>query len=78
MGFPKVGTQTVNKGDSMHPMIDKSFTIKIDGELRKYTVVKVEEGWIKLNREGIKGHTYLHEDIHKHFLAKLGYQRSAT
>ena len=61
----------------MHPMIGKSFSIKIDGELRTYKIVKIEDGWIKLDRDG-KGHTYLHEDIHRHFLDKLGYQRSAS
>ena len=60
----------------MHPMIDKSFSIRMDGKLLTYTIVNVDsDGWIKLKRDGVNGHTYLHEDIHEHLLAKLGYQR---
>ena len=59
----------------MHPMIGKTFKGIIDGQMRIYEIVSVDnEGWIKIKREGAK-ESYLHEDIHKHFLAKLGYQR---
>ena len=62
----------------MHPMIGKTFKGTIDGEIRTYEIIKVdtELGWIQLQRHGQKGHFYLHEDIHKHFLAKIGYVRS--
>lgn len=59
----------------MHPMIGKTFKGTIDGQMRTYEIVSVDnEGWIKIKREGAKA-SYLHEDIHKHFLAKIGYQR---
>ena len=58
-------------------MIGKTFKGTIDGEIRTYEIIKVDsEGWIQLKRHGQKGHFYLHEKIHKHFLAKLGYVRS--
>ena len=58
----------------MNNMIGKTWTIRMDGELRTYEIVNVDaEGWIKIKRQGVKGHTYLQETIHKHFLAKLGY-----
>jgi len=61
----------------MNPMIGKTFKGTIDGEIRTYEIIEVDsEGWIKLQRHGQKGHFYLHEKIHKHFLAKLGYVRS--
>ena len=59
----------------MHPMIGKTVQLKVPDGLRCYEIVNVDaEGWIKIKREGAKD-SYLHEDIHKHFLAKLGYQR---
>ena len=58
----------------MNPMIGKTWVIKMDGQLRTYEIVNVDvEGWIKIKRQGVNGHYYLHEAIHKHFLAKLGY-----
>ena len=58
----------------MNKMIGKTCAIRMDGELRTYEIVNVDtEGWIKIKRQGVKGHTYLQETIHKHFLAKLGY-----
>ena len=59
----------------MHPMIGKTFKGTIDGEIRTYEIIKIDKelGWITLQRHGQKGHFYLHEKIHKHFLAKLGY-----
>ena len=62
----------------MHPMIGKTFTGTVDGEIRTYEIVNIdgELGWIKLKRHGVGGHFYLHEKIHRHFLAKLGYVRS--
>ena len=63
----------------MNPMIGKTWVIKMDGQLRTYEIVNVDvEGWIKIKRQGVNGHYYLHEDIHKHFLDKLGYQRRQT
>jgi hypothetical protein len=61
----------------MHPMIGKTFKGTIDGEVRTYEIIKVdtELGWIQLQRHGQKGFFYLHEDIHRHFLAKIGYVR---
>jgi len=60
----------------MHPMIGKTFKGTIDGQVRTYEIIEIDsEGWIKLQRHGEKKHFYLHEDIHKHFLAKIGYQR---
>lgn len=60
-------------------MIGKSWTIRQDGELITYEIISVDtEGWIKIKRQNAKikgGHFYLHEDIHKHFLSKLGYVR---
>tara|TARA_E500000331_G_C16946765_1_gene578669 strand:- start:151 stop:315 length:165 start_codon:yes stop_codon:yes gene_type:complete len=51
----------------------------MDGELRTYEIVNIDdEGWIKIQRHGAKGHSYLHETINKHFLAKLGYVRSKS
>ena len=59
----------------MNKMIGKTWTIRMDGELRTYEIVNVDaEGWIKIKRQGVNGHTYLQEKIHKHFLAKLGYK----
>ena len=62
----------------MHPMIGKTFKGMIDGEIRTYEIIKIDTdlGWITIQRHGQKGHFYLHEKIHKHFLAKLGYVRS--
>ena len=62
----------------MHPMIGKTFKGTIDGEVRTYEIIKIDKelGWITLQRHGQKGVFYLHEDIHKHFLAKVGYVRS--
>lgn len=62
----------------MHPMIGKTFKGTIDGEVRTYEIIKVDTdlGWIQLQRQGQKGVFYLHEKIHKHFLAKIGYIRS--
>ena len=78
MGFSKVGNQATNKGYNMHPMIDKSFSIKMNGELITYTIINIDaEGWIKMKSDHGKGHSYLHEDIHRHFLSKLGYRRQA-
>lgn len=58
----------------MNPMIGKTWTIRMDVELRTYEIVSIDdEGWIKIQRHGTKGHSYLHETINKHFLAKLGY-----
>ena len=58
----------------MNNMIGKTWTIRMDGELRTYEIVNVDaEEWIKIKRQGANGHTYLQETIHKHFLAKLGY-----
>lgn len=58
----------------MNKMIGKTWTIRMDGELRTYEIINVDdEGWIKIKREGANGHSYLHETINKHFLAKLGY-----
>ena len=61
----------------MHPMIGKTFTGTIDGEMRTYEIINIDKelGWITVQRHGQKGVFYLHEDIHKHFLAKLGYRR---
>ena len=57
-------------------MIGKTWMIRMDGELRTYEIVNVDvEGWIKMKSDRSKGHCYLHEDIHRHFLAKIGYQR---
>ena len=55
----------------MHPMIGKTFKGTIDGEVRTYEIMSVdtELGWIQLQRHGQKGFFYLHEDIHRHFLA---------
>lgn len=62
----------------MHPMIGKTFSVKVDGILRTYEIVKVDnEGWIKLSRQDNKKHCYFHEDIHRHMLNKLGYERRA-
>lgn len=75
MGFPKVGIVATHKGESMHPMIGKTFQLKFPDGLRSYEIVNVDtEGWIKLKRDNV-GHFYLHEEIHKGFLDKLGYQR---
>ena len=62
----------------MHPMIGKTFIGTVDGEIRTYEIVNVDRelGWIQLQRHGQTGHFYLHEKIHKHFLAKIGYIRS--
>ena len=57
----------------MHPMIGKTFSVKIDGVLRVYEIVKIDDGWISMKREGLKGFAYLHEDIHRNLLNKLGY-----
>ena len=58
----------------MNKMIGKTWTIRMDGELRTYEIINVDaEGWIKIKRQGVNGHTYLQESIHKHFLTKLGY-----
>ena len=58
----------------MNSMIGKTWTIRMDGELRTYEIISVDsEGWIKMKRQGANGHTYLQESIHRHFLAKLGY-----
>ena len=60
----------------MHPMIGKEWQAKIDGVLRTYKIVSIDnEGWVKMERDNGKGHCYMHEDIHRHFLAKIGYQR---
>ncbi len=60
----------------MHPMIGKTFQLKFTDGLRSYEIVNVDtEGWIKLKRDNVNGHFYLHEDIHRVFLDKLGYQR---
>ena len=60
----------------MNPMICKTFVLKFPDGIRTYEIVNIDtDGWIKLKRENVNGHSYLHEDIHKHFLAKLGYQR---
>lgn len=62
-------------------MIGKTFKGANNGEVRTYEIIDVDsEGWIKLQRQGEKGHFYLHEKIHKHFLKKVGYepQRSKT
>lgn len=58
-------------------MIGKTFSIKMDGELRTYEIISIdpEDGWIKLKRHGLNGHFYLNEQLHKSFLDKLGYQR---
>jgi len=75
MGFPNMGTRTTHKGDNMHPMIGKTFQLKFPDGLRTYEIVNVDtEGWIKLKRDNV-AHFYLHEDIHRVFLDKLGYQR---
>ena len=62
----------------MHPMIGKTFSLRFDDGLRTYEIINVDKelGWIKLKRHEQKGHFYLHEKIHKHFLAKIGYIRS--
>ena len=64
----------------MHPMIGKTFKGTIDGEVRTYEIIKIdaELGWITLQRHGQKSVFYLHEKIHKHFLAKLGYVATRT
>ena len=61
----------------MHPMIGKTFKGTIDGELRTYEIISIDKelGWITLQRHGQKNVFYLHEDIHKNFLAKVGYRR---
>jgi hypothetical protein len=61
----------------MHPMIGKQFQLMFPDGLRTYKIINVDvsEGWIKLQREGVQGHFYLHESIHKHFLRKIGYRR---
>ena len=60
----------------MHPMIGKSFSVKVDGLLRTYEIVEVDnEGWIKLLRKDNNKHIYFHEDIHRLMLNKLGYKR---
>lgn len=49
------------------------FQCKVDNELRDYEIVNIdhEEGWIKLKRDGGKGHFYLHKTIHRNFLEKV-------
>ena len=59
----------------MHPMIGKTFSVKVDGALRTYEIVKIDDGWISMKREGLKGFAYLHEDIHRNLLNNLGYRR---
>ena len=61
----------------MHPMIGKTFSVKVDGNLRTYEIVKIDDGWVHMKREGLKGFAYLHEDIHRNLLNKLGYRRQA-
>jgi hypothetical protein len=58
-------------------MIGKTFQLRFPDGLRTYEIVNVdvEEGWIKMKRQGVSGHFYMHEDIHKHFLDKIGYIR---
>jgi len=57
-------------------MIGKEWQAKIDGVLRTYKIVSIDnEGWVKMERDNGKGHCYMHEDIHRHFLTKIGYQR---
>ena len=75
MGFPKIRTETANKGDKMS-MIGKTFSVKIDGQMRTYEIVDVDsEGWVKLLRQDNQKHIYFHEDIHRNLLKKLGYRR---
>ena len=64
----------------MESMIGKTFKGTIDGEIRTYEIINIDNelGWITLQRHGQKSVFYLHEDIHKHFLAKIGYQRRQT
>ena len=38
----------------MHPMIGKTFSVKIDGVLRVYEIVKIDDGWISMKREDLK------------------------
>lgn len=77
MGFPKMGTEATNKGDKMS-MIGKTFSVKIDGQMRTYEIVDVDsEGWVKLLRQDNQKHIYFHEDIHRNLLDKLGYRRQA-
>jgi hypothetical protein len=61
----------------MHPMIGKTFQLRFPDGLRTYEIVNVdiEEGWIKMKRQGVSGHFYMHETIHRHFLDKIGYIR---
>tara|TARA_Y100000114_G_C11689926_1_gene293032 strand:+ start:415 stop:603 length:189 start_codon:yes stop_codon:yes gene_type:complete len=60
----------------MHPMIGKTFSVKIDGVLRVYEIVEIDtEGWIKLLRQDNNKHIYFQEDIHRNLLNKLGYRR---
>lgn len=77
MGFSKMGIETTNKGDKMS-MIGKTFSVKIDGQMRTYEIVDVDsEGWVKLLRQDNQKHIYFHEDIHRNLLNKLGYRRQA-
>ena len=52
----------------MHPMIGKTFSVKVDGNLRTYEIVKIDDGWVHMKREGLKGFAYLHEDIHRNLI----------
>lgn len=57
-------------------MIGKTFSVKIDGQMRTYEIVDVDsEGWVKLLRQDNQKHIYFHEDIHRSLLKKLGYRR---
>ena len=57
-------------------MIGKTFSVKIDGQMRTYEIVDIDgEGWVKLLRQDNQKHIYFHEDIHRNLLNKLGYQR---
>jgi hypothetical protein len=57
-------------------MIGKTFSVKIDGQMRTYEIVDVDsEGWVKLLRQDNQKHIYFHEDIHRNLLNKLGYRR---
>jgi len=53
--------------------VGDKFKAKSNGEPYEYEIIHIdeEEGWIKINRIGTKGHCYLHKSIHKHYLEKV-------
>ena len=52
--------------------VGDKFKAKSNGEKYQYEIMDIdEEGWVKINRIGMKGHFYLHKNIHKHYLEKV-------